>query len=93
MDPKIWPNPTKYDPSRFEVAEGEDLDHHPYGLISFGAGTRVCPGKRIYKRLAKTILGAILKRYKAKAQYCSSNGVDLDTFLPNRFVSWDTSGI
>lgn len=91
MDPKVWPNPTQFDPSRWE---NED-EHHPYGLIAFGAGTRVCPGKRIYKKLAKTMIGAILKRYSASAKYTGNenDGVDLDTFLPNRFVAWDTEGI
>jgi len=44
MDPKVWPNPTKFDPTRH--AKGND--NHEYGYIAFGAGTRGCPGKRQY---------------------------------------------
>lgn len=50
MDSKLWPEPEKFDPSRFELDEDGDskIDHHPYGLIAFGSGTRVCPGKKAY---------------------------------------------
>lgn len=91
MDPRIWPNPEKFDPTRHEKGN----DNHEYGYIAFGAGSRGCPGKRAYYMLAKALLGSILKRYKAEATYRGNenNGVDLDTFLPNRFVAWDTNGI
>jgi cytochrome P450 len=91
MDPSIWPEPEKFDPTRHEKGN----DNHEYGYIAFGAGPRGCPGKRAYYNLAKALLGFILKRYTATAAYRGNenNGVDLDTFLPNRFVAWDTDGI
>lgn len=91
MDPKIWPNPEKFDPNRHEKGN----DNHEYGYIAFGAGPRGCPGKRAYYNLAKGMLGFILKRYTATASYKGNenDGKDLDTYLPNRFVAWDTKGI
>lgn len=42
MDPKIWPEPEKFDPLRFELDEDGDakIEHHPNGMIAFGAGLR-----------------------------------------------------
>ena len=97
MDAKVWPNPQKYDPLRFELDEDGDFvnDVHPNGLVAFGLGTRVCPGKRAYMKMSKTIIGTILKKYTPSTQYKGNetNGVDLDSFLPNRFVAWDTNGM
>jgi cytochrome P450 len=97
MDPKVWPEPEKFDPLRFELDEDGDpkVDQHPSGLVAFGLGTRGCPGRRAYIKMAKAIIAPILKKYVPSASYKGNEtkGVDMDTFLPNRFVAWDTNGI
>ncbi|XP_015973365.1 taxadiene 5-alpha hydroxylase [Arachis duranensis] len=40
MDNSIFPEPTKFDPSRFE----DQLSIPPYCFIAFGGGSRICPG-------------------------------------------------
>jgi ent-kaurene oxidase len=44
-DPKVWPNPEKWDPER--VLHSESLDMmgmNNFSLMPFGGGKRVCPG-------------------------------------------------
>jgi len=86
MDPKIWSDPEIYDPSRFE----EDADKHKFGLIAFGAGSRSCPGKAAYIRMTKAMIATIISKYDVATQ---SSQDDMDAFLPNRWVGWNTSGI
>lgn len=86
MDPKVWPDPEIFDPSRFE----KDAPRHKYGMIAFGLGSRSCPGKAAYIRMAKAMLASILRKYDVATQ---SSQDDMDAYLPNRFVGWNTSGI
>ncbi|CAK9187784.1 unnamed protein product [Ilex paraguariensis] len=39
MDETIFPDPSKFDPTRFEQQKLT-----PYGLVAFGGGPRMCPG-------------------------------------------------
>lgn len=46
-DPKIWPNPEKFDPDRFFGPGKDDADItgvKDVRLIPFGVGRRICPG-------------------------------------------------
>ncbi|KAJ4731189.1 Cytochrome P450 [Rhynchospora pubera] len=47
-DSSIWPNSDKFDPTRFIVPGGVDVDIRggDLRLAPFGAGRRVCPGKK-----------------------------------------------
>ncbi|KAL2895058.1 Cytochrome P450 81E8 [Bienertia sinuspersici] len=56
-DPKIWSDPEKFVPERFEGKEGESL----YKLLPFGLGRRACPGYAMGKRAVCLVLGSILQ--------------------------------
>ncbi|XP_017775403.1 PREDICTED: cytochrome P450 18a1 [Nicrophorus vespilloides] len=43
MDPKLWDEPEKFDPSRFIDAEGKV--HKPEFFLPFGVGRRICLGE------------------------------------------------
>ena len=40
MDTSIFPEPSKFDPSRFE----KQAPVPPYCFVAFGGGPRICPG-------------------------------------------------
>ncbi|KAM0853346.1 hypothetical protein ACQ4PT_051138 [Festuca glaucescens] len=46
MDPSIFPEPAKFDPSRFENLSSTTP---PCSFIGFGAGPRICPGMEFAK--------------------------------------------
>ncbi|XP_058751746.1 cytochrome P450 77A3-like [Vicia villosa] len=48
-DPKLWPNPEKFDPERF-ISKGEEADITGVTgvkMMPFGVGRRICPGLAI----------------------------------------------
>ncbi|KAG5577754.1 hypothetical protein H5410_057888 [Solanum commersonii] len=54
---EYFPNPTKFDPSRFE---GNEVV--PYTSVSFGGGHRMCPGKEFARILILVFLHHVLKK-------------------------------
>lgn len=63
IDPKIYPNPLKFDPLRFsdERAEHKKV---PYSFIPFGAGRHVCIGKYFAEMEAKIAMSHFVKRFE-----------------------------
>ena len=59
-DPKIWPEPAKFDPERF--AEGKE--HHPCAYAPFGFGERKCLGIQLALLEMKMIICDVLLRFK-----------------------------
>ncbi|XP_057455063.1 dimethylnonatriene synthase-like [Lotus japonicus] len=60
-DPKIWDNPTEFQPERF-IGKEIDVKGHDFELLPFGAGRRICPGyplgiKVIHASLANLLHG------------------------------------
>lgn len=61
-DPRWWPEPQKFNPSRFE---GDWKNRQPaYSYIPFGGGPRVCIGSRMAEMEAEIMLATIVKNFK-----------------------------
>ena len=58
-DPKVWVNPTKFMPERFEGWSGDG-----YRLIPFGAGRRGCPGVALANRVIGLALGTLIQSFE-----------------------------
>ncbi|KAK4342519.1 hypothetical protein RND71_038335 [Anisodus tanguticus] len=58
--PKVWEEPDKFKPERFEATEGE-TERFNYKLVPFGMGRRACPGADMGLRAVSLALGALIQ--------------------------------
>ncbi|XP_050218842.1 cytochrome P450 81Q32-like isoform X2 [Mercurialis annua] len=58
-NPKLWEDPEKFMPERFEGGEGEENK-----LLPFGAGRRACPGAGLAKRVISLTLGSLIQSFE-----------------------------
>ncbi|KAK3011695.1 hypothetical protein RJ639_011645 [Escallonia herrerae] len=57
-DPKIWEDPRKFKPERFEGLEGS---RDGFKFVPFGYGRRACPGESLAMRVVGLALGSLLQ--------------------------------
>ncbi|XP_045714592.1 cytochrome P450 4A11 isoform X2 [Phyllostomus hastatus] len=84
-NPKVWPNPEVFDPSRF--APGSDL--HSHAFLPFSGGSRNCIGKNFAMKEMKVAVALTLLRFELavdpfrvpipvpRVVLCSKNGIHL----------------
>ncbi|KAM3711532.1 hypothetical protein ACJW31_01G115200 [Castanea mollissima] len=60
-DPEVFPDPEKFDPSRFD----ETLK--PFSFLGFGSGPRMCPGINLAKLEISIFIHYLVCRYKWRA--------------------------
>ncbi len=60
--PDFWPDPERFDPTRFEPAAEKSRPRYAY--YPFGGGPRLCIGMGFALLEAQIIMAAILKRYR-----------------------------
>ncbi|KAH8102335.1 cytochrome P450 [Phellopilus nigrolimitatus] len=73
-DPEIYPDPLKWDPSRFE--RGEDKKAH-WAFLGWGVGRHPCLGMRFAKLEVKVILAQFLMKYDYSAVDAAGKPVDI----------------
>nr|CAD7428600.1 unnamed protein product [Timema monikensis] len=86
-DPKYYPDPEKFDPSRFTENNIKSRPHFSY--LPFGEGPRVCIGLRFGRMQVKVGIAALLTKYKFSV--CQKTSIPLGfnplsspiTFWPN----------
>ncbi|PIA32991.1 hypothetical protein AQUCO_04200026v1 [Aquilegia coerulea] len=57
-DPKLWDEPTKFKPERFEALEGT---RDGFKFMPFGSGRRGCPGEGLAMAVVPLALGALIQ--------------------------------
>lgn len=60
-DPKLWVEPERFRPERFEGVEAEG---NRYQLLPFGVGRRACPGAALGRRVVGLALGALIQCFE-----------------------------
>lgn len=69
-DPKVWDDPTSFNPERFK--NGEAIGHM---LMPFGMGRRVCPGSSLAQRVVGLGIGSLIQCFEWER--VSEEAVDL----------------
>ncbi|OVA04097.1 Cytochrome P450 [Macleaya cordata] len=59
-DPKLWDEPNKFRPERFETVEGGG-SREGFKLMPFGSGRRGCPGEGMAMRVMGLALGSLIQ--------------------------------
>ncbi|KAH6937192.1 hypothetical protein HPB50_025838 [Hyalomma asiaticum] len=63
-DPAYWPEPSRYDPTRFLNKDGTEVNYKPASFLPFGAGRRQCPGKNLALMEIFLYVATTLQRFR-----------------------------
>ncbi|CAI9106160.1 OLC1v1005236C2 [Oldenlandia corymbosa var. corymbosa] len=81
-DPKLWDEPDKFKPERFDQKEDIGVGNQGYNLLPFGLGRRSCPATNSTKRLLTFVLGAMIQAF----EFNLVNGVENVDMTPGNGV-------
>ncbi|KAL2531815.1 Cytochrome [Abeliophyllum distichum] len=82
-DPKVWDDPTSFNPERFE---GKEVETHK--LMPFGMGRRACPGSGLGQRMVGLALGSLIQCFEwerisgEKADFSEGTGLTMPKKKP-----------
>lgn len=83
-DEEYWPNPMKFDPSRFLPENASEIT--PYTFIPFSAGARDCIGKAVGMMVMKIALANVIRNYKIISNHKSIEDIPLTSAVSLRAV-------
>jgi cytochrome P450 len=63
-NPKLWPEPERFDPERFAGAAA--AARHRFAYLPFGGGPRICIGNGFAMAEAQVIVAAVAQRYRLR---------------------------
>ena len=61
---KLWSEPDRFDPSRFEPEAAKEIDRFSY--LPFGAGPRTCIGQNFAQMEAAAVMASLLRSFQLK---------------------------
>lgn len=64
MSPDYFDNPNDYQPERWIRGSSHYKNHHPFILIPFSHGPRMCIGRRIAEQDMYVMMAKVLKKYR-----------------------------
>lgn len=79
-DPRIYPNPSEFDPERYIAVEGKDPQQDPR-TISFGFGRRLCPGLNLAD--ASVFISCAMSLAVFNVSKAVENGVEITPVVDN----------
>lgn len=62
MDERIFPDPKKFDPARFD----SQASVPPYCFVPFGGGTRICPGNEFARLEILVVIHYLVTQFRWK---------------------------
>lgn len=79
-NPAYWPEPERFDPSRFEPEKVKE--RHKFAYLPFGGGPRLCIGKDFAMMEMLAVLALVLRRYEVKL--LPDHPIDLEPLITLR---------
>ena len=68
---RIWPEPERFDPTRFDVPNGQFPGGHKYAWFPFGAGPRACVGMQLAMVEIPLVAATILSAFRLRTDLTS----------------------
>ncbi|KAI1353474.1 cytochrome P450 [Xylaria sp. FL0043] len=90
LNPGIYPQPLRYDPSRFTELDDASKLRQPYNYLGWGAGRHLCVGTRVAKLKITMIMAHMLACFDFELSDKHGNPNHTNPTLPSR--NWHKAG-